>query len=384
MKRFILLIVAILYVFSLSAQPPMITEISYDNNYDQDDPFGIDSIEYVEVYLPNPQPADLSQWRVVSYNASSSDNSVAEFEFTRDLLNNTIRSQATPNGMYYVVEFPDSTFFGFPLGGIRDGQDGLALVELGSPNTVYQFWRYETCDPFTAVDGPAMGATSNSITQDFSRVCGSPGASLVQMNSALQTDRTLQQNGFGDWYLGLNTSRMIPLENAQNVPVELISFEGERRAKNVELTWSTASETNNDYFDVTHSSNGVEFTSIGRIKGTGESTAIQDYQFTHRNANAGFNYYRLIQHDFDGTQENVGQIVVKGLPDSDIYIYPTRVSQELIIKGLERPSDASIYDISGNLITSFVNVQNTIDVSTLNNGMYFLKVGEQIMKFIKF
>lgn len=384
MKKIILLIVAVLYVSGLSAQPPMITEISYDNNYDQDDPFGIDSIEYVEIYLPNPQPSNLSQWIISSYDVDNTDATVANWAKSRNLQDDVIRTESTPNGMYYVVEFPDTTFFGFAVGGIRDSEDGLALIEAGTPNIVHQFWRYETCDAFVAADGPAAGAASSPITQDFSRVCGSVGVSLVQMNSALSTSTTLQQNGFGDWYLGPNTSRMSPLENSQNVPVELISFDGERRAKNIELTWSTASETNNDYFDITYSTNGVEFVSIGTVQGVGESTDIQKYHFTHRNAKSSYNYYRLIQHDFNGTYENVGEIVVKGLPTSEIYIYPTHVSQEITINGLEDSADISIYDISGNLISTYTNVRNTIDVSRLNGGLYFMKVGDEILKFNKF
>ena len=164
MKRLILLVVAALYVCSLSAQPPMITEISYDNSYDQDDPFGIDSIEFVEIYLPNPQPTDLSKWIVAAYDGDNSDNTVANWYKSRNLQTNTIFSQPTPNGMYYIVEFPDSTFFSFPIGGINDSDDGIALIEEGTPNIVHQFWRYESCVAFTAADGPAMGASSSSIT----------------------------------------------------------------------------------------------------------------------------------------------------------------------------------------------------------------------------
>ncbi|MBK6988669.1 MAG: hypothetical protein IPH33_10790 [Bacteroidetes bacterium] len=43
------------------------------------------------------------------------------------------------------------------------------------------------------------------------------------------------------------------------------------------MSWITATEINNDYFDIERSSNGIEFTAIHKMKGGGNSTQMLDY-----------------------------------------------------------------------------------------------------------
>lgn len=85
------------------------------------------------------------------------------------------------------------------------------------------------------------------------------------------------------------------------LPVELLSFKVESISNANELTWTTASETNNDYFILEHSSNGENWNEIKKISGAGNSTVENAYYTTHRDFQNGINYYRLKQVDFDGT-----------------------------------------------------------------------------------
>ena len=66
------------------------------------------------------------------------------------------------------------------------------------------------------------------------------------------------------------------------------------------LTLATASEQNDTYFDVEHSTNGLEFKTIGNVKGQGTAQTVTNYNFEHTAPIAGINYYRLKQVDFDG------------------------------------------------------------------------------------
>lgn len=85
------------------------------------------------------------------------------------------------------------------------------------------------------------------------------------------------------------------------LPVELISFEGQNQGVENVLSWTTASEKNNDYFTLQHSTNGVDWTNIEDIPGAGTTSEMQFYSTTHRDFDAEINYYRLIQVDYDGT-----------------------------------------------------------------------------------
>jgi hypothetical protein len=65
------------------------------------------------------------------------------------------------------------------------------------------------------------------------------------------------------------------------------------------LTWTTATEINNDYFEVQHATDGNDFTTIGYESGRGNTAEPVDYRYMHYHPPAGLNYYRLRQVDYD-------------------------------------------------------------------------------------
>jgi len=87
----------------------------------------------------------------------------------------------------------------------------------------------------------------------------------------------------------------------QGVPVELTSFTANVINNEVELSWITATETNNQGFDLQRKSGNGEFNSISFINGAGTTTETQAYSYTDKNLPAGNYVYRLKQIDFDGT-----------------------------------------------------------------------------------
>ncbi|WP_310396763.1 cadherin-like domain-containing protein [Hymenobacter sp.] len=97
---------------------------------------------------------------------------------------------------------------------------------------------------------------------------------------------------------------VIPIDN-RPLPVELVSF-GVKvvRAVDAQLTWRTASELNNDHFEVQRSADGRTFATFARVEGQGTSTNATAY--SHVDAGIGTKatglvYYRLRQVDRDGT-----------------------------------------------------------------------------------
>ena len=89
------------------------------------------------------------------------------------------------------------------------------------------------------------------------------------------------------------------------LPISLISFTGKNsvtgldKNKNI-LSWSTASEQNNDYFNIEKTKDGKDWNSIARENGAGNSTTQLYYSFVDDNVESGINYYRLKQTDYDG------------------------------------------------------------------------------------
>lgn len=82
-------------------------------------------------------------------------------------------------------------------------------------------------------------------------------------------------------------------------PVDWLEFSGEKKNNMVELRWSTASENNNDYFEIERSIDGKSFAPIGIEKGSGNSTAIAEYNFLDENPLVGNAYYRIKQTDYN-------------------------------------------------------------------------------------
>lgn len=84
------------------------------------------------------------------------------------------------------------------------------------------------------------------------------------------------------------------------LPVEWLSFEGQYTAAGVVLNWATASETNNDYFEVQRAGADGEYVTIAQIDGAGNSSQINRYAYTWSSPAEGDNYFRIKQVDFNG------------------------------------------------------------------------------------
>lgn len=94
------------------------------------------------------------------------------------------------------------------------------------------------------------------------------------------------------------------------LPIELLSFSAEAKERNVELSWSTASEKENDYFSILRSADNDSWTEIGRVAGAGNSQSRLDYKFVDMDPNLGINYYKLRQTDHNGHFEEFQTLVV--------------------------------------------------------------------------
>jgi len=86
------------------------------------------------------------------------------------------------------------------------------------------------------------------------------------------------------------------------LPVELSEFSATYVADEnvVDLFWSTASERNNDRFEVERSTDGVHYEIINTVKGAGTTSSETQYYTIDTDPSIGMNYYRLNQWDTDG------------------------------------------------------------------------------------
>ncbi len=90
------------------------------------------------------------------------------------------------------------------------------------------------------------------------------------------------------------------------LPVVLLSFTVTQSGPGALLEWSTASELNNDYFEVQYSLDGRQYQTLGRINGAGTTQEPQAYQATYPLEQPGLHFFRLAQYDYDGTRAYYG------------------------------------------------------------------------------
>lgn len=91
--------------------------------------------------------------------------------------------------------------------------------------------------------------------------------------------------------------------NCTPLPVEYFSFDCLTEEKDIKLTWTTASETNNSHFDLMKSKDAIYYTKIGTVLGNGTTTMIYEYQFLDHFPSIGDNYYQLWQYDLNGVEK---------------------------------------------------------------------------------
>ncbi len=101
---------------------------------------------------------------------------------------------------------------------------------------------------------------------------------------------------------GVSTFSPWTLVTAANpLPIELLRFSAVlNKEVQTDLSWTTATETNNDYFTIERTTDGSSYEFVGKVKGAGNSTQKLSYSMKDMKPLPGVSYYRLSQTDFNG------------------------------------------------------------------------------------
>ncbi len=147
---------------------------------------------------------------------------------------------------------------------------------------IYTIYDAITCD---SLDSGPDGSFQNLIPENLYVVCYN-----VQCTSG-------------------GTIGLIITTELTTLPVEMISFDSRVEYNTVKLNWVTASEINNDYFNVYTSIDLENWELIGTVNGSGSSQMPITYSLTHEDPKNGSNYYMIKQIDFNGEEKTYGWIV---------------------------------------------------------------------------
>jgi len=170
------------------------------------------------------------------------------------------------------------------------------------------------------------------------------------------------------------------LSLAQGLPIGFLSFTGTCDRQHVVLKWSTATETNNDYFSVERSVEGINWRVVGTIGGKGNTSSVQRYTLTDMFPNKHVSYYRLKQTDFNGDYRYGNELAVKNcsgdlLSNLAIYPNPSDGTFELKFTGnINLPIAIEIFNVQGQKIYETPSFQSKFDLSNKPRGIYFMNV----------
>jgi hypothetical protein len=262
-----------------------------------------------------------------------------------------------------VVSPTHSHTFRFRLGSYRatstasgSGVDGpdYVTVQLSTDNEVTYvnemritgfsnaYWNYNGAIAAKTANG---GLTIYAPTAGGNRTTTGDGYSVIELTipsgvSNIAVDLYCRVNATGEeWWID-----NISLTQNTGLPIELISFEGTNIDSYNLLTWSSATEHNNDYYLVERSTDGFNWSVVNNQNGAGNSTSKIDYSFRDFTYEAAINYYRLTQVDIDGQSETFKTISLNNLGKTKEVLYFTNLLGQIV-------ND----DVKGNLIVHYTD-----------------------------
>lgn len=143
------------------------------------------------------------------------------------------------------------------------------------------------------------------------------------------------------------------------LPVELGSFNGIQNNNQVDLSWLTYSERENETFFIERSTNAVDFDVIGQVNGAGTTSTQQDYFFSDKAPKNGVNYYRLRQRDFDGNEEIFSTIAVNyaGSEAFSSKVFPNPTTENKVEITLNNVQEEHVFIDTYNLLGQLLHTE---------------------------
>lgn len=259
----------------------------------------------------------------------------------------------------------------------------LPNMEDGLYHELYIHWHYDNANPgkstlTVAVDG------AYRIIHQFDP------ASIFNASDIIYAGFTAGVNGVAhnEQKISFDSPGSAGSCSAATFPVEFLSVETVAlQNQQVDVSWATASELNNDYFEVMRSVDANFWESIAQIDGAGTSDEINTYQFRDAVPFQGTVFYQIKQVDFNGSFSfsEVMEVEVGFEDPLQLVPFPNPASGTLNLAiSSERPvvpNKYYIHHLTGKQVmeqslkevsSRSQNVQ--IDISTLTPGIYFVTV----------
>lgn len=171
---------------------------------------------------------------------------------------------------------------------------------------------------------------------------------------------------------------VVPFIVGNVTPVSWLYVKGVINNNKSMITWATANEQNSRHFELEHSINGRDFTSIATVIAAGNSNTQKIYNAVHTSPISGVNFYRIKQVDIDGSFRYSATIslLMQGSGVMQVSPNPARNYFVLLLDGFAAPTQLNLYNSSGQRVLQQqlpAALRHTINTSNLPAGQYLLE-----------
>jgi hypothetical protein len=169
------------------------------------------------------------------------------------------------------------------------------------------------------------------------------------------------------------------------LPITLLDYSVASSKNKTLVKFSTATETDNDYFTVERSSDGRTFDAIGKVEGAGNSAVKQSYAFTDENPLPGVNYYRIKQTDYNGSYTYTEVKSVRHRISNSI-VTPGKTDGILFVTSDLKSYDVVVYNTAGQEVqrNNSLSGDQNFSIENLQPGIYFVRILDQTFKVLKY
>ena len=181
---------------------------------------------------------------------------------------------------------------------------------------------------------------------------------------------------------------MIGMIMATPLPVELVSFSVYLNDGFAELQWKTATESNNNGFDIERKS-VAGWEKVGFVQGNGTTTSENSYNFRDdvNKLQNDIISYRLKQIDFNGSYEYSAEVQINRIAPSDFSLmqnFPNPFNPTTQINfSVPQTSHVilKVYDVNGSEVATLLNQNKSagnyaidFNASDLASGIYYYTI----------
>lgn len=160
----------------------------------------------------------------------------------------------------------------------------------------------------------------------------------------------------------------------------MLDFNATVNGPQVDVTWSTGSETDNDHFTLERSKDGSQWETVEIFQGAGTIGTVSYYSMSDHRPISGASYYRLIQTDTNGDFDYspVVQVFMDDGITFNVYPNPAQSFTSVESKHIEGMDITLVNNLGQQIPISITKVEGAawLALNNLPKGNYFVTMSQ--------